>query len=283
MAIIKKWFKDFNEKRDNLEKQMLSKGVIAKDSDLPVKSKFSILTSGFTLFSKENNSFKFNFYINGEENNVGFYFTLPYLINFYFELGLEKEYFKKKFPLISKESRDVNWGFSFYSTYAHFSFNTYQDIYGKSFGFHKFIEYNDLLKGGIKETKAGKAIKVLETNISIVTNYKLSDYPKEVKLVYSNSENKGPARIDIPLTIYKKDYTYCYKRWFSKTISIYEVESHVGIIVPGKGENSWDQDDEIRLSEFNTEYDSADFSCAADSPEEAAIKYKESILRHFKR
>lgn len=30
MPIYKKWFKDFNEKRDNMEKEMLSKGVVAK-------------------------------------------------------------------------------------------------------------------------------------------------------------------------------------------------------------------------------------------------------------
>lgn len=283
MPIYKKWFKDFNEKRDNMEKEMLSKGVVGKESDLPAKSKLGILISRLTLFSKENNSLKFNFYINGEENNIGFYFVIPYLINFSFELGLEREYFKKKFPLISKKSRDTNWGFGFYPTYAHFKFNSYNNIYGKSFGFSKFIEYVDLLKGDVKEITEGKLEKALETNISISTNYKLSGYPKEVKLIYSNSEMKGTARIDIPLTIYKKTITYHYKRWFSKTITRYEVESHVGIIVPGKGESSWDQDDWIMESKLNTDGQSTGFSCVADSTEEAAIKYRDSILRNLKR
>lgn len=283
MPIYKKWFKDFNEKRDSIEKQMLSKGVTAKESDLPTKSKLGILISKLSLFSKENNSLKFNFYINGEENNIGFYFVFPYLINFSFELELEREYFKKKFPLISKESRDVDWGFGFYSTYAHFKFNSYNDIYGKSFGFSKFIEYVDLLKGDIKEITEGKLEKVLETNITITTNYKLTEYPKEVKLIYPVSEMKGCVGIDIPLTIYRKVHTRHYKRWFSKTITRYSVESHIGIIVPGKGENSWDQDDWVMQSKLTADGQSTGFSCVADSPEEAAIIYRDSILRNLKR
>lgn len=282
MPIYKGWFKDFNEKRNNLEKQMLSKGVIAKKSDLPAKSKLGILTSALTLFSKENNSLKFNVYVNGGEDNAGFYFTIPFLINFSFELGLEREYFKKKFPLISKESRDVSWGFGFYSTHAHFKFNSYNDIYGKSFGFQKFIEYVNLLKRDVKCVTVSKIEKVLETNVSITTNYKLSDYPKEVKLIYSNSEMEGPARIYIPLTIYRKVYTHCYKRWFSKKTTMYMVVSHVGIIVPGKGDNSWDQDDWVMQSKLNTYVNTTDYTCHCDSPEEAAKLYRNDILRNLK-
>jgi hypothetical protein len=79
---------------------------------------------------------------------------------------------------------------------------------------------------------------------------------------------------EYPSTIRMFESTWKRPRWpHSKTLIRAEVTPDMPISFPGKGENSWDCDDDATYS----------LTCVANSPQDAATKLAESVLNKRKR
>lgn len=299
MMGAKSWFWNRNEKREELEKKEVAKG------NLPVAKKISYVSTKLAWFSKSIRNFAIKFFIDGVESEVGFYFTIPYLAHLSVTLQFDHDAFKKKWPKLNKEDLGREWGISITREYVAVYWNYISDNDHKS-GFSWMGDWSDIIRGKNTVVEWRPCVKVLTTHRDITTSYRLSSYPKEVEIIRtpemlrrmkSMHESKlgeekpkvadtteGPGIIRVPITIYERVGVWSYKRWWKIKHVRYEVASDVGIIVPGKGENSWDQDDEVCISRFDAERDSADFSCGGEkTPEAAADAYINSIKRKLSR
>lgn len=304
----KSWFWDRNKKRDQMEKLATMRNEVINEADLPNRKELSLVKTKLRWFTKEINSFAARFSIDGGEGEVGFYFCIPWL----FSISVDWEYinggFKKRYPKIAEDDADVTWGILLNKTYVTLSWREYRTMLNDRKGWYWTKDWADILRGDNTKVVWTKHLPVLKIQMTVFSSYKLDSYPKEVNILDEdkmleamramhasaikprtleelkrNSDLKY-GLISVGLTVYERTGTWYFTRWFPTKHKQYGVASDVGIIVPGKGENSWDQDDEICLSLYHEETDSCDFSVgSAKSPIEAAQAYIDSIERKLKR
>lgn len=277
----KRWFWDRDKKRNEIQKAAYVNNTEATTEIPPAKS-ISYISTKLAWFDKAIRGFRSSFYIEGGESEVGFYLTIPWLFSISITLQYESEVFKKKWPELYAKDGNLSWGFSFTRDYFSLEWKRYTEMMGNERGFHIMKDWRDLIMGDYTTVSWSKSEKVYSKYHPIATHYRVDDYDRKEVMVDRNPANEGVI-IQVPISVYKKVGTWHYKRWWNIKRTRYEVESEVGIFVRGKGENSWDQDDEICISRFNPDRDCADFSCGAKTPEEAADAYIESIKRKLNR
>lgn len=304
----KSWWWDRNRKRDEMEKLATIRNEVINEADLPKRKALSLVKTKLRWFTKEINTFAGRFTIDGSEGEVGFHFSIPWL----FSISIDWEYingeFKKRYPKIAELDADVIWGFVFNKTYISLSWGEYRTIFGERKGWSWMEDWGDLLRGRNTKVVWTKHLPVLKIQMTVFSSYKLDSYPKEVNILDEDKMLDAMRRIhasaikprsleelkrnpglkygliSVGLTVYERTGTWYFTRWFPLKHKQYGVTSDVGIIVPGKGENSWDQDDEVLQSFYHEETDNCDFSVgSAKSPIEAAQSYIDSIERKLKR
>lgn len=86
----------------------------------------------------------------------------------------------------------------------------------------------------------------------------------EHQVMVKMPEGEYPAKVKMFTSTWKRP------RWpFAKRLRRADIEPETPIPLPGKGENSWDMDDDATYS----------MTCPAESPEEAAIRLAASVIR----
>lgn len=304
----KSWFWDRNKKRDQMEKLATLRNEVINEADLPKHKALSLVKTKLRWFTKEINALTARFSIDGGEGEVGFYLSIPWL----FSISVDWEYingeFKKRYPKIAEDDADVTWGFTLNKTYISLSWREYRTMFGERKGWNWMEDWVDLLRGRNTKVVWTKHLPVLKIQMTVFSSYKLDSYPKEVNILDEDKmldamraihtsaikprtleelkRNPGLkyGLISVGLTVYERTGTWYFTRWFPTKHKQYGVTSDVGIIVPGKGENSYDQDDELCQSFYHEETDNCDFSVgSAKSPIEAAQAYINSIERKLKR
>lgn len=83
------------------------------------------------------------------------------------------------------------------------------------------------------------------------------------------------ANFTIDVQLWEITYSRWYMRWYVKQYHRMIVNTDVTIMVPGKGENRWDQDDYV--------YGEVDYGASVKTPEEAIRLYCSDIARCMQR
>lgn len=298
---FKSWQWCCNKDYDAQQEAIKQGGSVAYGKEVVSKAVQYIYTK-LRWFSKENTNFTARFYIDGVENETGFYLTIPWLFHIHIYGCWDYNAFKARWPSLSHNDIDKAWGFCWAREYISLEWgHSYEDTLSgtKEQGFYWLKDWSDLIRGEIVDVTWEKGKQVLKVEKGYTTGYKVNNYPPEVDIVdvahmfdqmgamhgrkctAKEGVFEGPVSITIPITVYKRTGTWTYKRWFKVKRDIYEVAADVAIIVPGKGENSWDQDDELIQSKYNPETGTCDFSSGADTPEAAVDAYINSIRKKF--
>ena len=246
-------------------------------TNIPPAKRINTVITRLKWFSKTIHGFSLRGYINsGDGPTIGGYVTIPWLFSLSIECQCDYDWFKNRYPKLFEENGKIAWGISLSKDYIYISWNDYEDCMcdsNKRTGFHYIAEWSDIIRGNYTKVIWDEPVKVLTTTRKIATGYKTENYPDAKKMIASDK-----VIVTLPITVYKKVGTWYYKRWFNKKYTRYEVVCDVGIVVPGKGENSWDCDDEIHKSPWNEKEKSSSFSTGGcKSPELAADTYVNSI------
>lgn len=270
----------FNKKRDDEEKKLHAKRASSEEfENLPPRHKYlTYISFGLKLFTRENTGFRLHFSNNGSESDHTFYFIIPWLLQFQIVVQWNVDFYKRKWGELYKDDIDKNWGFSFYKSWFCLSWNNGTGYLGKSTGFFYSRDWENVFKGETKDVEWGKSRAVLHTARPVCTHYKTELYKDLGDLVKKNTGNGGVV-VTVPMVVYEIVGIRRWGRWFPSKVVRYNVASEVPITVPGKGDNEWDQDDEVYHSKYDSARDDTDFSCGAKGPQEAAEAYINTIKR----
>ena len=278
---VKRWNKYPNEKLE----QMCKDGTITNEMFSQQKGDIEHLSTHVAWLDKHISGFSLSIY-RDDENEVGIYFTIPYLFMFEHNKRLTTEAFKQRYPEM-KDYDQHSWGFHIGREHVSLYWNhlSHWDLdLEKGFSWTK--SWSEILKGEVKKITTKPSIPILVTTDLITSNYRKEWYDENGIQVYPSDEKGSDGYFDIPVIfqVRKKVYTRHYSRWFSKSFFTYEICMSNKLIVPGKGENSWDCDDEVIESVYDKAYDHCSFSIgSAKSPLEAVSKVKEIIYRQLNR
>lgn len=257
----KRWFWDRTERYDAVSKQNVS-GAAAVE--IP-RSKIEYVSTrlGWWRAVKQ---LSLHFYIDGVEAEIGGWLSVPWLFQISITLKCDWGWFKSRYPELQRNDVSKSWGFV--TTPEYFSFKWgYVDDDETPKGIYILKDWSDLIRGKSIVVQSKPAKCVYETRIPVDTFYP------------SPASQSSPVSVWTRFTVYAIEYTVTYTRWFSRRYTRYEVAHDQTFIVPGKGENSWDCDDENWTSVWDTAQQSAEFSMSGVSkPHEAVDAYL--ILLH---
>lgn len=198
---------------------------------------------GYLLKNAKNNSIGVD--LGGDENDFTIHCGIKGLFNFYF--GVE-DFFPRKFMhrLFGYDTR--NYGISLFEEYISIEFHRDGMGYAEGWkGKHIMFDWKSFLFGKMKYNKEDLGEHRLEISLPE------GKYPATVQMFKSTWTRK---RLVKPLVRYRA-----------------EVIPDMPLPIPGKGENSWDIDDDgIHSSTLE-----------ARSPEEAAKKVAEDVLKTRKK
>lgn len=275
------WYR--KEKWDTEFKQNMVHGCQAVEAEARSTVRKPRITSVFTrlFWGKQARRFAASFCIDGGEGEIYFYFILPWLFGVSVSLNCDWHWFKAKWTILNETSGSKRWGFNIDRAYISVDWNTYEDSMhssNKRTGFRLIKEWTDLIKGRCTGVTWKEPYLVLDARENVNVSYKTHTYDGAGEPLPD-----GTRDISTNFKVFSKEGTWHYPRWWNMTVAHYEVTYDRTFLVPGKGENSWDCDDDHLSSVWDDEHKSANYSCTAKTPEEAVAKCIENIQKKMRR
>lgn len=268
----KRWFWHRELDRDELIKRKMATGLpepeavsLVRPCDRRVR-----MVSTRLYWWKGANRFDVNFGIDGNEGEYHFWFILPWLFGIAITVGCNWDWFKRRYPALVKDGADLSYGVGLSRSYISVHWGD-RDT-GSSFerrGFHWIKDWGDLLRGDNTSVEWGKAELVYEKD-------------HRLRVVYrSNRHPVVPHYQSTRIRVYKKVGVWHFSRWFPKRHTRWEVECDQVFTMPGKGENSWDcEDDTWGGYNFDAERQSCNFSSGAKTVDAAVQGFIESFNKY---
>lgn len=182
-------------------------------------------------WGREATGFNASIYVDGGETDMGFYFGIPWLFHLSVTASVEHEVFKRWFPKVYEKDATLGTGFNLSREYLSlylFDFDTWDSSERK--GFHKYIEWVELLKGKFKKTTVSEPIVMGSYTVPVTAKFTKDD-PDSVRLD------------NVTFEVSEVTITHERTRWFPEYSRRYEVTNSTPLYYQGKGENSWDMDD----------------------------------------
>jgi len=176
------------------------------------------------------NGFGFNIYAEGGENEIGFYFTIPWLVSLSVSISISAPAFKKWFPKAHSQDACVCYGLWFSREFftlhiAHFE--NYDSDTRK--GVYVLKDWGVLFKG--------RNVKIDASDPIPVGQYCAGIFGKTI------ADSQGNEPVPVTFTVTKENFILHYSRWFPKRYSLFTVTSDIILYHRGKGDNGWDQKD----------------------------------------
>lgn len=273
---VRRWHWNRERDHDDLVRQKMAKGLPVAEAVALVRPCTRRIKTVNTRFYwwRAANRFALHFDIDGAEPSYNFWFVIPWLFGISIELECNRDWFKRKYPDLLKTNSSKTWGLTLNRTYGAFEWASCVDNFASSekrTGIYKLWDWVNVLKGENTDVTWSKAELVLEKDIQLQVICKSKLHP--------NVPYAQTTRVQV----YRKVGTWHFSRWFPKKYTRWEVECDQVFIMPGKGENSWDQDSwEWGGYNFDAKRQSCNFSCGGKDAWAAVERFKEAFTRYQK-
>lgn len=280
MTIKKKWFKYFDEERDNKEKQLsFEYGRPLTDEEkeklLPHgNERVQLMNASLILFSKESDALIAKFYNDADENELTLCIGVPYLFKFTFDLELKAPYYKKCFHRLWKngffqttgicvDMHHVNISWFHNSHYCDPDLNE-----GKRF----YKSWEEIIKGEKEVFEVKSKREPYGVTKSITVPYKEGYKNAIFKVPF---EKTPDVVADVDFVVREKLFVTRWKRWFPLFSKAFEVRAKGGPFVESDIEGYREVFSYVMGGDYLTPLDKY------ETPEEAVTCYIEELHRRL--
>lgn len=257
IGVMRSWWSEFKEKHNIIHwDQGIKWSRYGKDinvSEVGVEYHFGKNAKRLMLMLEVDNC---------GEGLYSFRIGIPFLFNCYFTVDAKPNRFTKWFAGEDWSLGGRETGFSLDKEYVRFCLHSTSNGWSsdKNCGYKYISTWRDIVMGEHDSVKGNLRFDVASGSLGPSKN---------------QPEGHPHVIFDVKMEDYVSSYSRWYMFWYHPKWTRISLKPRCDIVVPGKGENSYDQDDE-KMGEIT-------FGCDTKTVKDAIIEYNKSLHRYMTR